>query len=288
MNPLPPHYRCPACKHSVFLSDTDLFPYEMPLCACPKCRGSMIADGFHLTEHPRHGVHGSEIYVEIPESIRGWAIEDLRTYLKKNGNCLLHLSCANQERNKERDVQRITEYEKKLGTPFSEEGRATILEKYHRRRKRIPQYYQTLFCAMRDEPLYTFGPVTTFKRHTSVGFDFTEWDAASRIYFVTHPELDRLDALMNRVGIPKEKMDYDDLEVLSELAVDFPIPVGISPTSFREWMTLCKSHPQAVSFSHDRGRIYLFALREYRLKWFEIHYPEAWESTAAPERRKND
>lgn len=141
------------------------------------------------------------------------------------------------------------------------------------------QYYQTLFCAMRDEPLYTFGPVTTVNGRTAVGFDFSEWDEASKVYFLTNSDLDRLDALRSKIGIRTEKISFDDHEVL--------YPPEAVPPSFREWMELCKRHPQAASFSEDRGRLYRFALQKYRLKWFELHYPEAWASTAAPERRKN-
>lgn len=285
LNPLPPHYRCPACKHTLFYADPDKFPYEMPPHLCPQCGTEMLADGFSLTEQPRHGVHGSEIYVEVPNAIRKAAIEDLSAYLKENGNLLLHLSCTHQNPPLGRDRRRLAEYEEKRGKPFSEEERAAILKKYCRRRE--VQYYQTLFCAMRDEPLYTFGPVTTVNGRTAVGFDFSELDEASKVYFLTNPDLDRLDALRSKIGIRTEKISFDDHEVLSALAEDFPNPPEAAPSSFREWMELCKRHPQATSFSEDRGRLYRFALQKYRLKWFELHYPEAWASTAAPERRKN-
>ena len=244
----------------------------------------MRADGFSLTEQPRHGVHGSEIYAEIPRAIRQAAIEDLSAYLKENGNLLLHLSCTHQNPPLGRDRRRLAEYEERRGKPFSEEERAEILGKY--RRGREVQYYQTLFCAMRDESLYTFGPVTTVNGRTAVGFDFSEWDASSRVYFLTSPDLDRLDALRSEIDIRPEKISFDDREVLSALAEAFPNPPEAVPASFRAWMELCKRHPQAASFSEDRGRLYQFALQKYRLKWFEMHYPEAWASTA-PERRGN-
>lgn len=286
LNPLPPHYRCPACKHTIFYADTDKFPYEMPPHLCPQCGTEMIADGFSLTEQPRHGVHGSEIYVEMPNVIRKAAIEDLSAYLKENGNLLLHLSCTHQNPLLGRDRRRLAEYEEKRGKPFSEEERSEILGKYRRRERKV-QYYQTLFCTMWDEPLYTFGPVTTVNGRTAVGFDFSEWDEASKVYFLTNSDLDRLDAIRSKIGIRTEKMSFDDREVLSALAEDFPNPPEAVPASFREWMELCKRYPQAASFSKDRGRLYQFALQKYRLKWFELHYPEAWASTAAPERRKN-
>ena len=55
--------------------------------------------------------------VEVPNAIRKAAIEELSTYLKENGNILLHLmSCTHQNPSPlGRDRRRLAEYEEKRG-----------------------------------------------------------------------------------------------------------------------------------------------------------------------------
>ena len=55
VNPLPPHYRCPECKLSIFtddngndLSQTSLDGYDLPDKECPKCHIPMIKDGHDM------------------------------------------------------------------------------------------------------------------------------------------------------------------------------------------------------------------------------------------------
>ncbi len=55
VNPLPPHYRCPACRHSIFDSEETRSAHaegrsgcDMPDMNCPKCGAKMIKDGFDI------------------------------------------------------------------------------------------------------------------------------------------------------------------------------------------------------------------------------------------------
>jgi len=49
VNPLPPHYRCPKCKHLEFINDPKyLSGYDLPDKVCPVCGEKMVGDGQNI------------------------------------------------------------------------------------------------------------------------------------------------------------------------------------------------------------------------------------------------
>ena len=49
VNPLPPHYRCPHCKHFELVEDPNIFSgYDLPDKLCPVCGEKMVGDGQNI------------------------------------------------------------------------------------------------------------------------------------------------------------------------------------------------------------------------------------------------
>lgn len=62
INPLPPHYICSNCNHSVFTVDGKYDNgFDLPDTVCPKCGTKMSKDGFNLSVETILGLHGDMV-----------------------------------------------------------------------------------------------------------------------------------------------------------------------------------------------------------------------------------
>jgi len=62
VNSLPPHYRCPSCKHSDFEAGKAYgCGADMPDCACPVCGARYVKDGFHIPFETFLGFGGDKV-----------------------------------------------------------------------------------------------------------------------------------------------------------------------------------------------------------------------------------
>lgn len=62
INPLPPHYICPNCKHSIFSIDKKYDNgFDLPDEICPECGLQMKKDGFNLSVETILGLHGDMV-----------------------------------------------------------------------------------------------------------------------------------------------------------------------------------------------------------------------------------
>ncbi len=63
VNPLPPHYRCPVCKHSDFDIDKEKYDCgaDMPPAICPVCGAAYVRDGYDIPFEVFLGLHAEKV-----------------------------------------------------------------------------------------------------------------------------------------------------------------------------------------------------------------------------------
>ena len=82
INPLPAHYRCPACRHTEF-AEADS-GYDLPKKNCPCCGKTMVSDGHNIPFETCMGIDGefrADIELNVADDMRAEAVQFLADLL---------------------------------------------------------------------------------------------------------------------------------------------------------------------------------------------------------------
>ena len=84
VNPLPPHWRCPKCQYSAFVTDGSYASgFDLPDKKCPNCGTPLAKDGHDIPAAVCHGLDGSkkpDIDVNISPEYRPAAVNFLKQF----------------------------------------------------------------------------------------------------------------------------------------------------------------------------------------------------------------
>lgn len=93
VNPLPPHYYCPECKHTE-VSDAASDGFDLPIKICPNCRKEMLRDGHNCSEAICWRVSSNCKYRKYELQITDTVLLELQSYLD---SCLCNNEADNQD-----------------------------------------------------------------------------------------------------------------------------------------------------------------------------------------------
>lgn len=277
IDPLPPHYVCPHCKHTEFIADgSHACGVDLPDRLCPVCGGEYRKDGFDIPMETFFGIPGEEKFPDIDlifaDEYRDRAVEQLREMFGKD-RVLRAGSIGTLAHKRARDMVEAHTRSHQMALSKVEKARlATSLVDVKRATGCWPGGY---IIISEDVETTDFCPVQWVGEDPDSGelathFDYYAISASPlKLDLLVHGSVSMLHMLQDLTGVDPQAIPLDDPDTMSLFTssdilgyTDDPLlgPVGTAAvpefgTSFFRGM-LAKTHPRSFS---DLVRLCSFA-----------------------------
>ena len=234
VNPLPPHYVCPHCKHSEFMADSEYdCGVDMPDKICPECGTPMKKDGFNIPFETFLGFNGTK-EPDIDLNFAGEYQPVAHKYVETIFGAKNVFKAGTISTIKEKTAQ---VYVKKY---FEERGMAINKCELERLalgctgvRKTTGQHPGGIVVVPDDHEIYEFCPVMhpsegAVKDITTTHFDYHKIDQnLLKLDILGHDVPSMIRMLQDLTGVAPESIPLDDRKVMDLFLGTEPLDIKI-------------------------------------------------------------
>ena len=159
VNPLEPHYLCPHCHHTEFVTDGSIYSgFDLPHKACHLCSSEMKSDGHNIPYEMLMGFGGDrlpDIDLNVPATAQNSVKKFLLNYFGKERIAYAAIICCIAPLTAE---SYIRNYEELSGTTFSYEKKEYIIDKLCNTHTRSGMHPAGLFVLPEGKEFADFTP----------------------------------------------------------------------------------------------------------------------------------
>lgn len=197
MNPLPPHYLCPHCKQSEFVTDGSVLSgFDLPDKSCPKCGKKMTADGQDIPLEMLIGDDELSVSLRVTPEARKKAADYLFSLF--GADRIVRVGLLRGEYNKVYVRDLVKGFSKKHGVEITQTQQARIMKKLNVGKVDVGGNVEWFYIIPEDMEIHDFFPVRAEYDGTITAlFDFGQTNGTlymielSNLHY--HPELDLME-----------------------------------------------------------------------------------------------
>lgn len=218
VNPLPPHYRCLHCRHTVF-SDAAECGADLPDAICPTCGVSLAKDGFNIPAETFFGIDGNKqpnIELNFSEKYVERAMEHLKELFGKE---YVYRSGASSSITDKEARYHLDVYLDKNGLVWSEEEKQRIVSLLIGVKRYTGPHPGSYFIIPQEKEIFDYCPMKKHQDYTSCITTLFAWPDMCNVLFnqvlLSHTSPTLLHEMEKKTGVSLSDIPLGDPETLS-------------------------------------------------------------------------